>query len=204
MSLLLVCKSRLCSRGLCSAPGVTAERQAAETPAVVREASRGNSPVIDLKMKEEKEEEGRGSQNLIRWPSDEEGTLCGGLESNRTQTLEVRCGKYAMWRVPMFKRCLHTPQLPFIFMRSAGYRGARRLRSAAACEQQDTAAAVGTSLITSVHVWAEGSRLQVESFCPWSRCVLHTPKANPLCEKQNFCVQLIRGTDISCPICNHL
>ncbi|MED6239455.1 hypothetical protein ATANTOWER_006695, partial [Ataeniobius toweri] len=53
-----------------------------------------NNPVLVLKMKKE-EEEGRGRQYLIRWPSDEEGTLSGDLESNKTCALEVRC---AMWK----------------------------------------------------------------------------------------------------------
>ncbi|MEQ2288836.1 hypothetical protein AMECASPLE_026829 [Ameca splendens] len=50
-----------------------------------------NNPVLVLKMK--KEEEGRGRQYLIRWPSDEEGTLSGDLESNKTCALEPVMGE---------------------------------------------------------------------------------------------------------------
>ena len=56
-----------------------------------------NKPVIDLTIEEEKEEEEveeeEGGRISLEFLLDEEGTLCG--------TLEVRCGKYAMWAVPI-------------------------------------------------------------------------------------------------------
>ena len=47
-----------------------------------------NKPVIDLKIEEEE-----GGRISLEFLLDEERTLCGSLE--------VRCGKYAMWAVPV-------------------------------------------------------------------------------------------------------
>lgn len=88
--------------------GVTAERRAAETPAVVREAleqqacdrpSRGG---------------GGGKENLIRFSLIKK-VHCVEVLGPTRRALEVRSGKYAMWPVPIFKRCPYPTILFYIY-----------------------------------------------------------------------------------------